>query len=294
LTSDSIREKIPRYVEASSLESAVRRVLRPLVRILLRNGVPIRAFIEQAKQVYVEIALSEFGVPNRKPSLSRASVLTGLTRKEVSRLAAGGAESTDDDRRSYNRAAQVIRGWVRDPGFHDGQGEPRALPVEGAPDSFSNLVRKYSGDMPARAVLDELLRVGAVREASDGRIELVERAYVPVTGERERLAILGTDVGALISTIDHNLTSPPEEAFFQLKVSYDNLPAEVLAQLRRDAGKQALALLETLDGEWSKHDRDLNPDVPGTGKKFAMLGIYYYEEDADSEDTPSPAASETQ
>lgn len=266
-------------VETGALSSAIRTLLRPLVRILLRNGIPFRAFNEQAKRVFVEVALQEFAMEKRKPSLSRASVLTGLTRKDVARLAALEGDTDRDVERSYNRAAWVISGWVRDKQFHDARGRPASLPVDGGRKSFAELVRMHSRDMPVRAVLDELLRVGAVRRLRDERIQLVSREYVPHTGEPEKLGILGTDVARLISTIDHNLTHPPDETFLQLKVEYDNLDAGALPRLRTRASRKARKLLEDLDHSWSKHDRDTNPAVTSTGRKRAMLGIYYYEED---------------
>jgi hypothetical protein len=266
-----------------ALHWALRTLLRPLVRILLRNGMPFRAFAEHAKKAYVDVAMQELALEDRKPSHSRASVITGLTRKEVSRLAAQQGPDPGAAER-YNRAARVISGWVRDRRYRDGRGRPASLPLEGGRRSFADVVRRYSGDMPARAVLDELLRVGAVRELRDGRVQLVSHAYVPQTGEEEKLGILGTDVAALISTIDHNLTKPPEESFLQLKVSYDNLTEEDLPRLRKNASKKAHKLLEELDRTWSRHDRDVNPDVEGTGRKRAMLGIYYHEDDLDADE----------
>lgn len=266
-------------MELDALGSAIRTLLQPLVRVLLRNGVPFAAFMEHAKRAYVEVALHELGIEGRKPSLSRASVITGLTRKEVSRLAALADSGNQEVAERYNRAARVISGWVRDRQYRDGRGGPASLPPEGGPRSFAGLVRRHSGDMPPRAVLDELLRVGSVRELRDGRIQLVSRSYVPRTGEREKLAILGTDVATLISTIDHNLTCPPNETFFQLKVSYDNLTEESLPRLRRESAKRAQRLLEQLDRIWARNDRDTGPNVHGTGRKQAMLGIYYHEDD---------------
>ena len=64
------------------------RLLRPLVRLLLRHAVPYGAFDTLARRVYVETALRDFALPGKKPSVSRASILTGLTRKEVQRLVA--------------------------------------------------------------------------------------------------------------------------------------------------------------------------------------------------------------
>ena len=184
----------------------------------------------------------------------------------------------------YNRAARVISAWVREPAFHDASGRPAPLPVEGDPASFSALVRRYSGDMPVRAILDKLLRVGAVERLADGRIRLLARSYVPAAGEVEKLEILGSDVADLIATIDWNLRNPPSEAYFQRKVQYDNLPVEVMPTLRTLAREHAQALLEQLDLWMSGRDRDTNPTVQGSGRKRAMLGLYYFEEDFGEDD----------
>ena len=52
--------------------------------------------------------------------------------------------------------------------FADKRGQPANLPFEGEKGSFSELVRRYSGDVPARAVLDELRRVEVEIESVDG------------------------------------------------------------------------------------------------------------------------------
>ncbi len=262
-----------------ALAGAVLVLLRPLVRLLLRYGIPYGAFADLAKRVYVDIAGEEFTIPGRKQTVSRISVITGLSRKEVRRILAMEAPDNAEELQRYNRAARVISGWVRDRRFLDGAGRPAALPLEKPSPSFSDLVREHSGDVPARAVLDELERVGAVEQLRDGRIRLRSRAYVPQAGEADKLAILGTDVADLISCIDHNLTCSPDEAFFQRKVAYDNLPREAMGELRRVAAERAQQLLEDLDRWMSARDRDTNPGTTGSGRKRASVGVYYYEED---------------
>ena len=69
------------------------------------------------------------------------------------------------------------------------------------------------------------------------------------------------------------------DRFFQRKVSYDNLPVEVLGKLRRMTRAKAQRLLESMNQWLSEHDRDLTPLVEGTGRKRAGVGIYYFEED---------------
>ena len=265
------------------LSAAVVRLLRPLVRLLLRNGVSFGAFTDLAKSVYVEVASKEFAVPGRKQTDSRISIITGLTRKEVARLKAGTPPDDDAAAEQYNRAARVIGGWLRDGRFADKRGRPAALAFDGDDSGFSALVKAYSGDMPPRAVLDELLRVGAVERRKDGRLRLVAPAYVPKGSDAGKLQILGSDVALLIGTIDHNLQAGAQTTHFQRKVAYDNLPAEALPPLRALTAEKAQALLEEFDRHFAQQDRDANPAAAGSGRKHAGVGIYYFEEDAAEE-----------
>jgi Family of unknown function (DUF6502) len=262
---------------AKAISAAVTNILRPLVRLLLRNGIPYRTFSDIAKRVYVEVATEEFCIPGRKQSKSRVSILTGLSRKEVLRVRRLPALDDQGAGARYNRAARVIAGWVRDRRFRDGTGNPAELPFEGGAASFRKLVKTYSGDAPARAVLDELLRVGTVQRIPDGKIRLLERSYIPKTGEIDKIGILGVDVSDLIATIDHNIRQP-DTPFFQRKVCYDNLPLEVLPELKKKAADRGQALLESMDRWMSARDRDVNPGVPGTERKRAGIGIYYFQE----------------
>lgn len=233
--------------------------------------------MEYVKQIYVDIASKEFPAPERKPTVSRVSLLTGLTRKEVSRLWESD-ETTGVDSGRYSRAANVITGWIRSPGYQGANGEPRELALDGERRSFSELARRFGADVTPRALLDELLQAGAVERTAAGRLRLVARGYIPRTDDAEKLGILGTDVADLISSVDHNIVHPPEQAFFQRKVAYDNLVAACLPELRERAARRGQTLLEALDEFMSAHDRDANPSVSGDGRYRAVIGIYYYEE----------------
>ena len=260
-----------------TLIQATRRLLRPLVRLLLRYGVPYGQFAELAKSVYVEVAMSDFGLEKRKPSVSRASVLTGLSRKMVTQVMKEQDDHTHVEPGEYNRAARVISAWLREAPFCDGNGEPVPLPLEGEDKSFSELVRRYGGDVPVRATLDELLRVAAVRREEDDTLHLCERAYIPKRDEPAKLRILGRDVAGLISTIDHNLNDV-QPLRFQRKVFYDNLPEEALDELQAMTRRHGQALIDTMDKWMAAHDRDANPNVKGTGRKRVGVGVFYFEE----------------
>jgi hypothetical protein len=248
------------------------------VLILLRHGVSYGTFSELAKWVYVDVAMREFAIPGRKQSTSRVSIITGLSRKEVRRVYRLQRPTDRESAERYNRAARVIAAWRREADFLDADGQPAILPVLGSGITFNELVHRFSGDVPVRAILDELIRVGAVEELDDGRIRLLAPAYIPRTSETDKIHILGTDVGYLISTIDHNLQPGGSEPFFQRKVTYDNLPKEVLPQFRKLTMRKAQSLLKNMDRWLAIHDRDTNPAVTGTGRNRAGMGIYYFEE----------------
>jgi len=267
------------------LSAAVARILKPLIRMLLRSGVSYGTFADIAKRQYIEVALNEFSIEGRKQSVSRVSVITGLTRKEVRRLI--GLDQAQEDQISdrYNRAARVVAGWRRDKDFLDQQGNPMDLFISGGAKSFQGLVRRYSGDIPYRAVLDELDAAGSVERLDEDRVRLIHRAYLPKADESMKLHILGVDTALLIDTIDHNLNMKHQPPRFQRKVLYDNLPTEALPEFRRLSSKAGQALLEKLDKWLSGHDRDVNPKAPGTGRNTVGVGIYYFEEQRDREET---------
>lgn len=267
------------------LSQAVITLLKPLVRLLLKRGVAFGHFSELVKRAYVEVAQSDFAVPGRKLTISRVAVLTGLTRKEARRILEEDPRSDAAlPRRRVNRAARVVSAWVADSEFHDGRGGPGSLPFDDQDGpSFSSLVRAHGADVTPRAVLDELLRVGAVEHLKDGRIRLVERAYIPQADEAEKLTILGTDVADLIAAIEHNLDPDSANPFYQRKVAYDNLPAAYLPELQELVRTRAQELLEDLDDEMAENDLDVTPRESEPGGRRAMVGIYYFQEDSEED-----------
>jgi hypothetical protein len=262
----------------SAIGLALAKLLRPLVRLLLKHSFPYSAFESIAKRVYVETAMEDFALPGKKPSVSRASILTGLTRKDVNLLLAEPSSRADVAGTHYNRAARVLTAWMREPRFAGKDGGPQPLPMDG-PDGFAELVRLHGGDVPARAVLDELQRVGAVATLADGRIAMRQRAFVPSDSVVQKLGILGTDVGELIETITHNIEHGATDARYQRKVMHVGIPVEALPAFREMSARQSQALLEGLDAWLTEHDIEhLPPEGLPVGDTARVgVGIHYFE-----------------
>jgi hypothetical protein len=264
-----------------AIERAVLRLLRPVARLLLRHGISFSGFEALAKQAYVQAAQQDFALPGKKPSVSRASILTGLTRKDVQRLLSEAPPAAEESAGRLNRAVRVMGGWSRDADFLGPDGQPRPLQVDG-PESaagepgFAALVRRHGADVPARAVLDELLRVGAVQRRPDGHVEPAARGYVPQQSAVDKLHMLGTDVADLVETIDHNLQHGSIDPRFQRKVMYRHLDPAQLPAFRALSTAQAQALLEALDHWLAEHATAAPP--AGAPAARAGLGIYYFED----------------
>src|SRR5215471_5572066 len=92
------------------LLSAYRKLLQPLVRILIRNGVSFSELSEILKNVFVEVAERDFSLPARKISQSRIAILTGLTRKEVAKQKSIDSTAIVLDG-NLNRVTRVLMGW---------------------------------------------------------------------------------------------------------------------------------------------------------------------------------------
>lgn len=261
------------------------KLLRPLVKLLLRFGISHNEFVEIAKRAYVDVAeaANEFRVDERKQSISRISVLTGLNRKEVARVQSL-LQNDDIEVTTHNRAAQVVNGWLRDEVYKDSNGNPLDIPMSDSSISFTSLVKQYSGDMPVRAVLDELSRVGMVKKLENDLLHLCSQAYIPQASDAEKLLLLGVSATDLLNTLEHNIPCPLENSRLQLTLAYDNLPEEVLNEFKKLSEQHAQETLLKLNDWLSKQDRNINPSIKGQGRYRAGLGIYYFEESISKEE----------
>lgn len=259
------------------MNDALRKVLTPLVRVMIRYGFSYGTFSEIARSVFVEQAYKQLQRENQKATASAVSALTGLSRKEVSRLSKGGDAELVETEQKRNRAAQVMSGWSNDPDFSN-QGQPKILPLTGESGSFAELVRRYGSDVTASSILALLIRNGAV-ENGDTTVRLLSDAYIPMGTPIERLEILGTDANELITTIAHNIDVAPDQRVFQRKVSVDQLSADDVADFRAFSDEQSQALLETYDAWLTNRARQFASTDDVVKNKAVSVGIYFYASD---------------
>lgn len=146
--------------------AALQDLLIELALVLLPRGMTPKRFGELARLAFVQAAAGISKLQNGRVNHSRVAAQTGLTRADVKRLLLKHTV-IDADARGQTAVEKVIDGWRTDREFAIRPGQPMQLPISGRRGSFARLVRKYGGDLPHRAVLHELRRIGAVREIND-------------------------------------------------------------------------------------------------------------------------------
>ena len=97
------------------LVSAVRRVLRPLIRLAIHYGLTYPALAEMLKSVYVEVADREFQLDGKPQTDSRVSMLTGVHRKDVKRLRSESSVESRAAPKSVSLGAQIAAVWSSRP-----------------------------------------------------------------------------------------------------------------------------------------------------------------------------------
>lgn len=263
------------------LLAAFRHLLVPLIRILVRNGISFDEFAEVGKTVFAQVAAREFLNEGKRLSHSRVAIVTGLTRKEVSRI------FTEEDRlkkaleSNANRVARVLQGWHTDPEFMGPYGFPRDLAFDGTDAggaNFTELVRRYSGDMPPRAMFDELMRVRAVTVVEESKlIRVLKRTYIPEQMAPELIEVFARGVRRYVETIEHNtLQKESHERRFERWVFPDyGVRAQDWVPFRDMVNDRLQEVIEDLDMRFGLFARPAPADEVIT----AGVGLYLYRED---------------
>ena len=256
---------------------AVERALRPLVALLLDHGIRLPAVVEMLKGIYVQVAETSVGEAPRGASDSRVSVMTGVHRKDVRRLRRARAPVPAVPA-SALIGAQVVAQWSARQEYRDRRGRPAPLArlrSEGGARSFEALAESVTRDVGARAVLDELLRLGVVRLDAAGRVCLNQDAFVPRRGLEEKAYYFGKNLHDHAAAAARNLKGEGEP-LLERSVHYVALSersARELAKLAHTAGMRALESVNR--GAFQRKRRDRRGGGEGHRVHF---GVYFYTE----------------
>jgi hypothetical protein len=267
----------------AALSRTLSRLLAPLARLCLANGVNFAAAEELLKQAFVqEAAALQPGAPAHG-LVSRVSTATGIHRREVTRLTRSEAavRSTKPP-----IATELFARWTTDPALRDGNGVPCVLKRQGVAPSFESLAQSITRDVHPRSMLDELVRLGlAVFDEESDSVALIYDDFVPRADSTEMLGLLSDNVGDHLDAAVANVL-PNGQRHLEQAVFADELSAESIEALQPliFAQWQALrdAMVPTISALIEK-DR-----VAGRAQdRRVRLGLYSFTESAQPIDPPN-------
>ncbi len=214
-----------------ALMNAVRKVLRPLVRLLLNYRIVFPQLSEILKSVYVEVANEDFRLENKHQTDTRLSLLTGIHRKDIKRLR--NQDETDNKTpENVDISTRIISKWIAEKRYIDNDKKPLVLPLQADKDeaSFEALVQDVcKQDIRPRVVLDEWLRLGVV-SLDDDYLTLNAEAFIPSKGFDEKAFFFGHNIADHVSASTHNLLEE-DTPYFERCVYYDGLSEASIKQL---------------------------------------------------------------
>ena len=239
-------------------------VLKPVIGILLRAGVPYQTFTSVARRLYVDIARDDFGIRGRKTNVSRVAMLTGLSRTMV-RAALDEAyqkaalEEPTKGLDSLRHLSRLLLGWYVDERFLDENGQPAALDVEGREGQvgFDTLYKDYSGKLaPSSAMLKELIEVGSVEQLPDGRVVARSRQYIPRRADAANLERICQVINDLANTGSHNLhRRSSEDRRFERIATNQKVPASKEKEFHAFLEQEGQQFLDNVDNWLSNMER---------------------------------------
>lgn len=279
---DAERNSMRSPFQAAVLNS-LQGVLLPIVKLMLRCGLGCPEFVAVAKTVFVQAASDDYGLRGRPTNVSRVAAMTGLSRKEVSRIRSEQQSDRWTPDMEVTPANTVLHYWHFDPSFCVEPGQPRALPLHGT-NGFAALVKKYAGDIPAGAIRKALIRAGTVVEDSDGKLVVKERYFYPAAFNEDFIRNAAFALRSLGETLVHNASLAGDRASpgairhgrFERFAWTDRLSEEAIVQFKQWARREGTRFIERAD-DWIGAHEEVTPI--DSSRRTAGVGVYYFEED---------------
>src|SRR5882757_379412 len=251
----------------------------PVGKLLLDGGLGIADLLGAGKEALVRAAIAEVMQASVRINVSRLSVMTGLTRKEVAAILnkIKGIETNRHVELKKQRALRVLQGWRIDPRFRNKSGSPSTLSLRGDERSFASLVKIYGGDVTPNSVLRELERMKAITSDRYQQVRFRHvRSHAKSFGKMADLARLFPDFAQTVSS-QH---SEAERPFFGFKESFVDSPTQA-ARFHRTFSNRATILLQSVE-HWAGGQNNVRKrkSDPQTDKYRVGIGVYLVQGDA--------------
>jgi hypothetical protein len=192
----------------TALSVSLRRLLRPLVKIMLREGLTYSHFATIAQMAFVESAAKDFAGKGMKSSATSVSALTGMSLEQLKAVLIDQEQyEASELLEATNPFARVLHGWHNDRDYVGPYGFPVDLHFDTGRLNFSVLAARHAPGVSPVTILQELLRIGAVTEVGSNVWKPLKQEYIEPSLSPVNLARMASLVESLLSTLENNTSS---------------------------------------------------------------------------------------
>ena len=249
---------------------AVRRVLRPIVRLLIRVGMSFEEFAGVARGAYIESAIrdNQSGI---RQTRERIAFVTGIARYQVDNYIDHEGATTSAglpvSPTLVRVATEVLHRWHTDSRYLGPYGIPLELQFD-VPQgrSFQSLAMEVNSVASPGLVLEELLRAGSVTYSGEKHFRAVARWLVaPEFLSPDLIQDFGDTLVHLAQTLEYNgnLADADNKRLERSVFADKGLPRELLSSFEAHARDRAMQFLSDID-DWLAHSvgADSDPSAP--------------------------------
>jgi Family of unknown function (DUF6502) len=146
---------------------ALLRLFNPVVQFGFDSGMSIHELTSVLREAAVRSVATQQLEVSHRINISGIAATTGIPRAEISRILKAKPSSTRQDTNRHQQATnRVLAIWCQDQRYTTSVGQPAVLKIYGRGATFESLAKKHGHGIPTRAILDELVRRGAVEVRS--------------------------------------------------------------------------------------------------------------------------------
>jgi uncharacterized protein DUF6502 len=187
------------------LSVSLRRLLRPLVKIMLREGLTYSNFATIAQMAFVESAAKDFVGKGMRSTATSVCALTGMPLEQLKAVMLDQEQyEASEVLEAANPFARVLHGWHNDRDYVGPYGFPVDLHFDTGKLNFTVLATRHAAGVSPETILQELLRVGAITEVGSNIWKPLKQEYIEPSLSPVNLGRMASLVESLLSTLENN------------------------------------------------------------------------------------------
>lgn len=276
-----------------NLLMALRVVLRPLVRIAIKQGVMQADLARELRTTCLEVARELSIAEGREPSEMRLRMMTGMSSSDLRMGGSQEAERASEGAgtvNSHTLAALVLSSWHSGEKYAVVYGVPIELPLRARGDqpSIEGLVRAHDPDAEVELVVERLLEADCIRKVDVGRYAVTSRIYMPTTATAEGMRYFGDATARYVATLEHNLlgeaTVAGDKRLERAVFADHGIPVSRLAEFQELVKAQWFAFANPIDN-WLNAP---GPSASSENEEIVETGVSVYHYVVQRDDSKEP------